>query len=73
MSENWGSTLFHTDPLWDGMGCRRGDTCCEFNQPPFFCKELPESTSDDVEVRLCGDSSISDEDTPIELIELFVL
>jgi hypothetical protein len=60
------------DPLWDGEGCGSGSTCCELNDPPYFCKSLTEPTTDHIEVRICADQQISDEDTPIELIEIFV-
>ena len=33
---------------------------------------LPSSTTDDIEVGICGDQSISDEDNPIALMELYV-
>ena len=61
------------DPLWDGEGCGSGSTCCELNGPPFFCKSLPEPTTDDIEVRICGEErALDNEDTPIELVEIFV-
>ncbi len=60
------------DPLWDGEGCGSGSTCCELNGPPYFCKILPEPTTDNIEMRICGDNAIQEEDTPIELIEIFV-
>ena len=64
------------DPLWDGQGCGAA-TCCELSYPPgvtppWFCKQLPQATTDDIEVRLCGDESAGNEDTPVELIELYV-
>ena len=66
------SILYLSDPLWDGAGCGSSNTCCEFNNPPWFCKQLPQPTTDDIEVRLCGDESpSSNEDTPLELIELY--
>ena len=60
------------DPLWDGAGCHEGNTCCDFNSPPWFCKDLPTSTSDDIELRICGDEGIGNEDTPIEIVEIYV-
>ena len=60
------------DPLWDGEGCGSGSTCCEFNSPPYFCKSLTEPVTDDIEVRVCGDEPYTFEDTPIELVEIFV-
>ena len=59
------------DPLWDGEDCGSGSTCCELNGPPYFCKNLMESTTDNVEVRICANEGIR-ADTPIELIEIFV-
>ena len=60
------------DPLWDGQGCGSNSTCCTFNSPPWFNVQLPSPTTDDIEVRICGDQPIGDEDTPIQLIELYV-
>ena len=66
-----GSTFFTDDPLWDGAGCSGGSTCCEFNTPPWFCKTLPQPTTNDIEIRLCFSNGSSDEDTPIQLIEIY--
>ena len=60
------------DPLWDGQGCGPTSSCCTFNSPPWFSVQLSSPTNDDIEVRICGDSGIGDEDTPIQLIELYV-
>ena len=64
--------FYPNDPLWDGQGCGRLNTCCSFNSPPWFMKELPSSTSDDIEMRLCA-SRHHHEDIIFEVIELFVL
>ena len=65
--------LYTDDPLWDGQGCELQSTCCTFNNPPWFCKELPQVTNDAIEVRICADQEpYHDEDSPIELIELYV-
>ena len=63
--------LYSEDPLWDGDQCE-GDCCSNGKSPPWFISELPVSTTDDIEVRICGDQSLSDEDNPISLLELFV-
>ena len=70
------TTFYSTDPLWDGEGCGVA-TCCELSYPPgvtppWFCKQLPEVTTDDIEVRLCADEPTSNEDIPLELIELYI-
>ena len=62
---------FTNDPLWDGSGCVRG-SCCQFNSPPWFCKDLPEYTTEDIELRLCLNEGVGNEDTPIEVVELYV-
>ena len=64
--------FYPDDPLWDGQGCGGTSTCCEFNNPPWFCKRLPQPTTDDIELRICGDQSTSDEDTPIEQVEIYI-
>ena len=70
------SILYANDPLWDGQGCGAA-SCCELSYPPgvtppWFCKQLPQATTDDIEVRLCGDEGNTNEDTPVELIELYI-
>ena len=64
--------FYPNDPLWNGQGCGSSSTCCEFNNPPLFCKQLPQPTADDIEMRLCENSQIIFDDTPFELVELFI-
>ena len=66
------SVFYSKNPLWDGRGCGEKDNCCKFHKPPWFCKELPEATRDDLEVRICGSSYTSFGDTPVELVELYI-
>ena len=62
---------FHpNDPLWDGEGCSSSSSCCSFNNPPYFTKQLPSPTSDPIEARLCRLDG--DEDSPVEFMELYV-
>ena len=68
----WQHILYPDDPLWDGAGCGSTSSCCSFNNPPWFCKQLPQPTTDDIELRLCGNQGTDDEGTPIEIIELYV-
>jgi len=68
--------LYASDPLWDGQGCG-SPPCCELSSPPrvtapWFCKQLPQATTDDIEVRICGDQHTPDEDTPVQRIELYI-
>ena len=69
---SWTYVFYEDDPLWDGQGCGTS-SCCTYNNPPWFCKQLPQATTDDIEIRICaGRGSITTEDTPIELIEIYI-
>ena len=63
-------TFYPDDPLWDGDSCAVSNTCCPFNNPPYFTKQLTNSTTDDLEVRLCRYNG--GDDTPIEFMELYI-
>ena len=65
--------IYADDPLWDGEGCGSTSTCCEFNNPPWFCTTLPQPTTDDIEVRICQDQGPDDEDDIISLIDIYVV
>ena len=62
--------LYPDDPLWDGQGCSSSSTCCSFNNPPYFTKQLPSPTSDPIEARLCRWKRR--DDSPVEFMELYV-
>ena len=64
--------IYSSDPLWDGGGCGSTSSCCRFNSPPWFCKQLPQPTTDDIELRLCSDQDTNNENALIELVELYV-
>ena len=66
------NTVLYNNILWDGVSCTGTNTCCQFNQPPWFCRTLPTATSDDLEVRICADQETSNENTYISNIELYV-
>ena len=57
------------DPLWDGSGCGSGSSCCEFNNPPWFCATLPQPTT---ELRICRNQDSDNEDVIIGLVEINV-
>ena len=61
------------DDLWDGEGCGSSSSCCEWKDPPYFCKQLHNTTSEDMEIRLCTYSYGFNDYTPsVSLIEIFV-
>ena len=47
------ATYYLDDPLWDGSGCSKNNTCCSDNQQPWFYRNLGSSTTDDLEARIC--------------------
>ena len=72
-SEVYYENIFYgADPLWDGAGCGRFSSCCSWNSPPWFMKNLSSPTSDDIEVRLCADEPRDGEDINFETLELYV-
>ena len=67
------STLYSNDTLWDGQQCPGEEApCCTHPNMPWFNKTLSETTTEDIELRVCADEVIENEDTPLEVIELFV-
>ena len=72
-SENYFQHIFYgADPLWDGAGCGQYNTCCSWNSPPWFLKNISPPISNDIEMRMCTDSSRSDEDMNFESLEIYV-
>ena len=58
------------DPLWDGAGCGPRNSCCSLNNPPWFYKQLPQLTTDDIEMRACRTHTT--EDIAIETVEIYI-
>ena len=72
-NQEWQGQAYPNDKLWDGEQCSHEGTCCTgTNTPPWFSVNLGSPTSDDIEVRIMGSQSTNDEDTPIELLEIYV-
>ena len=70
MNANYITGFHPDDPLWDGEGCSSNSSCCSFNNPPYFTKQLPSPTSDPIEARL-RQFDVED-DSPVEFMELYV-
>jgi hypothetical protein len=66
------ATFYGDDPLWDGAGCDSvGNSCCSFNNPPFFYKQLPQPTTDNIEMRICRNARIHS-DLAVQKYEFYV-
>ena len=64
----FGETGLQTDPLWDGTDC----LCCNSDSAPWFYKQLPQPTADDIEMRVCKDEDNTNENIAIELVNIYV-
>ena len=64
--------FYGNNPLWDGAGCGSGNRCCSFNTPPWFYKQLPQPTADNIKMSVCNNEGVSNEDIPIELVEIYI-
>ena len=67
------TAFYPNDPLWDGQQCTGKEApCCTHPNMPWFHKTLSETTTEDIELRLCGDNDNQDEEIPLQVIELLV-
>ena len=64
--------LFPNDTLWDGEDCLSSSTCCSRRNPPYFLRQLPNSTTDNIEARICLFDPSHVSNVAVELIELYV-
>ena len=64
--------LYTSDKLWDGEQCDNEGTCCTDKSPPWFSVDIPTPTVDDIEVSICGNEDLANENSPIELLEIYV-
>ena len=64
-------TFYSSDPLWDGEQCE-GECCSNGKSPPWFSVQLPNPTTDDIEVRICIPERIDGNDVAIELLVIYI-
>ena len=68
-----GSTFYTADPLWDGKGCGSLEqTCCQAPGLPWFYKVLKSPTTNNIEMRDCGDQATNDEDVLVNYYEIYI-
>ena len=65
-------TLHSIDTLWDGEDCLSSSTYCSQHNPPYFIKQLPTPTTEDIEARVCLYHTSTHADIAMELVELYV-
>ena len=63
-----------TDPLWDGHGCDSDESpCCNATGIPWFHRDYGNTTTTDyIELRVCGDEGTDNEDAPVSYYEIYV-
>ena len=61
--------LYRDDKLWDGRQCE--GSCCN-NTVPWFSMELPNPSSNDIEIRICGKIEPEMLDFPIEVMDIYI-
>ena len=66
--------LYTSDPLWDGEGCGSLEApCCTAPGLPWFHRDYGTNTTTDyIELRVCGNQGTSDEDSPVSFYEIYV-
>ena len=65
------SILYTSDPLWDGSNCRSYEApCCNAPGLPWFYRSYSSTTTDYIELRVCGDAG--GEDCPVSFYEIYV-
>ena len=66
--------LHSNDILWDGQQCNGNEgLCCTNPKMPWFIKAFNKTTTEDIELRMCGsEDPLNDEDTPLDIIELYI-
>ena len=66
--------LYTSDPLWDGQGCSCNETaCCSVPGLPWFHRDYGNTTTTDyLELRVCGDEGTANEDVPVGYYEIYV-
>lgn len=65
-TRSWSRTLYDL-PLWSSLAlnCQCSDHE-RYGNAPLFCVKLPETTRDGLELRICTDQSLDDEDVRID-------
>ena len=72
-SHDTSGKLLINDPLWDGKGYGSLEqTCCQAPGLPWFHKVPNSTTTNYIEMRVCGDEGTNNEDVPVNYYEIYV-
>ena len=67
------SDVFINDPVWDGKGCSSDNGCCSEPSLPWFYRQFPLATNEDIETRICHDAASHLEDVLVRELQLYVM
>jgi len=69
----WSNPVYYfNDTLWDGSDCYNSTNCCANPNLPWFYRELSETTTSDIEGRLCRLISFQRGSPLIDQLELYI-
>ena len=70
----WSNRLYPNDPLWDGQQCIGYEAaCCTNPYLPWFYRDFGNvSSTEGLELRICGDEGWNTEDSPFEMYEFYI-
>lgn len=72
-ANGWSNIFYDTDVLWDGQNCDfREGPCCSNPKMPWFYRDLGETTTSNIEVKLCADEGAGNERVSMDQMQLFV-
>ena len=73
-ASGWSSILYTSDPLWDGKRCGSTEApCCTAPGLPWFHRDYGTNTTTDyIELRVCGDEGTDNEANPVSFYEIYV-
>ena len=66
------SGVLTSDPVWDGEGCSSGNNCCSEPSLPWFYRQIPMPTTEDIETRICRTEQSTNEDILVRDLQLYV-
>ena len=69
MSARGSSSCVTTRPLWNRGSCTN---CASSDNSPWFYRQLQNTATDDIEMRVCRDEAGDNEDVAIEAFEFYI-
>ena len=63
---------YTTDPVWDGLDCSVSVNCCAHPDMPWFFRQFATAQETFIEARICRNQEFVNEDTLVEMMELYI-